>query len=51
MAKRMRKNYTFISGVVLLIALAMLFVNVPLIDEKSIAKLTIFIVAIFLLIK
>ena len=36
MAKRMRKNYTFISGVVLLIALAMLFVNVPLIDEKSI---------------
>ena len=49
MAKK--KSYTFLSGVVLLIALAMLFVNVPFIDEKSIAKLTIFIVAIFLLVK
>ena len=46
-----KKSYTFLSGVALLIALAMLFVNVPFIDEESVAKLMIFVIAIFLLVK
>ena len=49
MAKK--KSYSFISGILLLIALVMMYVDVPLIEEKTIASIMILAIAIYLLIK
>jgi hypothetical protein len=46
-----KQSPTHTIGIILLVAVALLFINIPYVDEKSIAALAVLCCAVYLLIK